>query len=138
MHCSGILYHVPEPLRFLQALRVITNEHLVLTSSITETHIKNDAGELRVPEGSALFLPALSDVERAVLKAHWWPTLQDGSLGLTKDIHTWNLDDFGPWWWLPTTAALAKMCEITGFEVCEVEHLWNGHAATLLLKARPS
>jgi hypothetical protein len=138
VHCSGILYHVPDQFRFLQALRAITREHLVLTSSITETFIANEAGELRIPEGSVLFLPALSAVERAVLKAHWWPTLADGSLGLTRDIDTWDLDDFGPWWWLPTTAALAKMCEIAGFVVREVEHLWNGHAATLLLETTPA
>jgi hypothetical protein len=136
VHCSGILYHIPDQFRFLQTLRVITREHLVLTSSITETHIVNEAGELRIPEGSALFLPALSSAERAVLKAHWWPTLKDGSLGLTKEIDHWDLDDFGPWWWLPTTPALAKMCDIAGFDVLEVEHLWNGHAATLLLRTR--
>ena len=108
----------------------------MLTSSITETHIANVAGELRIPEGSSLFLPALSAHERAVLKAHWWPTLKDGSLGLTQEIEVWNLDDFGPWWWLPTTQALVRMCEIVGFDVIEVEHLWNGHAATLLLRAK--
>jgi hypothetical protein len=133
VHCSGILYHIPDQFQFLRALRTITREHLILTSSITETCISNEAGELRVPEGGALLLPALSPAERAVLKAHWWPTLADGSLGLTRDIDAWNLDDYGPWWWLPTTTALARMCQVAGFEVREVEHLWNGHAATLLL-----
>jgi hypothetical protein len=136
VHCSGILYHIPDQFQLLRALRAITLEHLVLTSSITETHIVNEAGELHVPEGSALFLPALSVAERAVLKAHWWPTLAQHSLGLTTEIDRWDLTDFGPWWWLPTTEALVKMCEIAGFEVLEVEHLWNGHAATLMLAAR--
>ena len=136
VHCSGILYHIPDQFQLLKALRTITGEHLILTSAITESHIVNDAGELRVPEGGALFLPAISADERAVLKAHWWPTLGDGSLGLTRDIPHWHLDDFGPWWWLPTTGALARMCEVAGFEVREVEHLWGGHAATLMLKVR--
>lgn len=137
VHCSGILYHIPDQFQLLRALRTITTGHLVLTSSITETHIANEAGELHVPEGSALFLPALSAHERAVLKAHWWPTLAQHSLGLTTDIDRWHLDDFGPWWWLPTTQALTRMCDIAGFDVIEVEHLWNGHAATLMLAARP-
>lgn len=136
VHCSGILYHIPDQFQLLRALRTLTTEHLVLTSSITETHIVNEAGELRVPEGGALFLPALNPSERAVLKAHWWPTLADGSLGLTREIDRWNLNDFGPWWWLPTTTALTRMCEIAGFDVLEVEHLWNGHAATLMLAVR--
>jgi hypothetical protein len=136
VHCSGILYHIPDQFQLLRALRTLTTEHLILTSSITETHIANEAGELRVPEGGALFLPALNAAERAVLKAHWWPTLADNSLGLTRDIDHWDLNDFGPWWWLPTTAALTRMCEIAGFDVLDVEHLWNGHAATLMLAAR--
>jgi hypothetical protein len=136
VHCSGILYHIPDQFQLLRALRTITTGHLVLTSSITETHIANDAGQLDVPEGGALFLPALSAAERAVLKAHWWPTLAQHSLGLTTEIDRWDLTDFGPWWWLPTTQALMKMCEIAGFDVLEVEHLWNGHAATLMLAAR--
>ena len=136
VHCSGILYHIPDQFQFLRAMRTITREYLILTSSITETHISNEAGELTVPDGGSLFLPALSQRERAVLKAHWWPTLGDGSLGLTRDITSWNLDDYGPWWWLPTTTALARMCEVAGFDVREVEHLWNGHAATLMLAAR--
>lgn len=136
VHCSGILYHVPDLFTFLTALRTITREHLILTTSITETHIANEAGELHIPDGSALFLPALSPSEKAVLKAHWWPTLGDMSLGLTRDIAEWKLTDFGPWWWLPTTPALLRMCEIAGFEVRAHEHLWNGHAATVLLRTR--
>lgn len=136
VHCSGILYHIPDQFQFLRAMRAVTGEYLILTSSITETHIRNEAGELVVPEAGSLFLPALSEAERAVLKAHWWPTLGDGSLGLTRDIPSWDLNDFGPWWWLPTTAALARMCDVAGFEVQEIEHLWNGHAATLKLAAR--
>jgi hypothetical protein len=135
VHCSGILYHIPDQLRLLQALREITTDYLILTSSVTETCITNEAGELHVPQGGVLFLPALSELEKAVLRVHWWPTLADGALGLTRDIPSWRLGDFGPWWWLPTTEALQAMCGVAGFTVCELEHLWNGHAATLLLKA---
>jgi hypothetical protein len=137
VHCSGVLYHIPDQFRLLRALRAVTGEHLILTSSITETDIRNEAGELHVPDSGVLFLPALSAAERAVLKAHWWETLGENSDGLTKEIGAWNLDDFGPWWWLPTTPALARMCEVAGFEVREIVHLWNGHAATLLLRTRP-
>ena len=136
VHCSGILYHVPDPFRLLTALRTLTTGHLILSSSITETDIVNEAGELHLPEGSSLFLPALSRQERAVLAAHWRPAVADNALGLTRDVATWRLNDFGPWWWLPTTSALTRMCEIAGFDVLEVDHFWGGHAATLKLATR--
>jgi hypothetical protein len=134
VHCSGILYHVPNPLHFLKCLRTITREYLVLTSSITETEIANSEGRLTVPTGSALFLPALSPAEKAVLKAHWSDVVPDNAKGLTLDIASWRLEDFGPWWWLPTADALAAMCRVVGFDVLGVELTWNGHAATLLLQ----
>lgn len=134
VHCSGILYHVPNPLHFLQCLRRITREHLILTSSITQTEISNSAGRLTVPAAGALFVPALSSTERAVLQAHWLEVLPSGAKGLTTDIDRWNLGDFGPWWWLPTTETLAAMCRAAGFVVRGLEHTWNDHAATLLLE----
>lgn len=134
VHCSGILYHVPNPLHFLKCLRTITREYLILTSSITETEITNDAGRLTVPAGSALFLPALSPAEKAVLKAHWSRIVPESAHGLTVEIPRWRLDDFGPWWWLPTTEALAAMCRVVGFDVRGLERTWNGYAATLLLQ----
>ena len=134
VHCSGILYHVPDPLRFLKSLRTITREYLILTSSITETEIVNGAGRVTVPAGGALFLPALSPAEKAVLKERWSDVVPDNALGLTRDIPVWKLDDFGPWWWLPTTDALAAMCRVVGFDVRGLELTWSGHAATLLLQ----
>jgi hypothetical protein len=136
VHCSGVLYHMPEPFQLLRALRTMTRGHLILSSSVTETEIVNEAGALHVPHGGALFLPALTSEERAVLAAHWWPVVSDTAIGLTCAAERWNLDDFGPWWWLPTTRALAAMCFVAGFDVVEVDHFWGGHAATLLLSAR--
>ena len=60
VHCSGVLYHMPDPMRFLSALRRLTREYLVLTSSITADLIANESGILRVPSGGALFIPALT------------------------------------------------------------------------------
>lgn len=136
VHCAGVLYHIPDPFRLLRALRTITTGHLILTSSITETHIANRAGELRIPDGSALLVPALSEAERAVLAEHWREVIGDAVFGIPRSVTPWNLDDFGPWWWLPTTPALARMCEVAGFDVLGIEHFWGGHAATLKLAVR--
>ena len=135
VHCSGVLYHFPEPLAMIRALRALTREYLILSSSITETLIRNDAGEIRVPEGGAILVPALSRAERAVMHAHWAPTVGTTALGLTSHVDHWDIDDFAPWWWLPTTTALGRMCEVAGFEVEGLDHFWNNHTATFLLRA---
>ena len=49
VHCSGVLYHMPEPMQFLRALRRITREALVLTSAITATRVKGAQGVLELP-----------------------------------------------------------------------------------------
>ena len=135
VHCSGVLYHFAEPLAMIRALRALTREYLILSSSITETVIENHAGTIRVPEGGAIFVPALTRAERAVMHAHWSPTVGNTAIGLTSPVDRWDIDDFAPWWWLPTTTALGRMCEVAGFEVEALDHFWNSHAATLLLRA---
>jgi SAM-dependent methyltransferase len=133
VHCSGVLYHLPEPLRLLRALRKAAREHVVFTSAVTATTISNAAGTLRIPDSAALFVPALSGAEREILRAHWEPVLGDGAHGITKDVPRWRVEDFGPWWWLPTPAALSAMCEAAGFRVLDRGFFWNDNAFTQLL-----
>jgi Methyltransferase domain len=132
VHCSGVLYHMPDPIRFLCALRRLTGEHLILTSSITADLIANEAGILRVPSGSALFIPALTPPELAVVRADWLPLVGENAGGITCPA-TWRADDFGPWWWLPTIGALKAMCEAAGFRVLDGQTVWDDHAYTVLL-----
>jgi hypothetical protein len=132
VHCSGVLYHMPDPIRFLGALRRMTRRHLILTSAVTADVIRNEAGTLAVPAGSALFIPGLSAAERAVLHADWHPIVGDNALGITRDTR-WNPEDFGPWWWLPTVTALSAMCEAAGFAIQGGSYTWNDRAYTLLL-----
>jgi 2-polyprenyl-3-methyl-5-hydroxy-6-metoxy-1,4-benzoquinol methylase len=37
VHCSGVLYHIPDPVRLVAALRKITREYLILCSVVTAT-----------------------------------------------------------------------------------------------------
>ena len=76
----------------------------------------------------------LSGAEREILRAHWEPVLGDGAHGITKDVPRWRIEDFGPWWWLPTPAALKAMCEAAGFRVRDQGFFWNDNAFTQLLE----
>ena len=133
VHCSGVLYHLPEPMRFLRALRKITRESLILTSAITATRIEGEKGVLEVPAAAMLCIPALHGREREIVQSYWQGVVGDGAFGLTQELPEWSFEDFGPWWWLPTVEALKAMCEVAGFRSEAGAPSWNGNAYTLRL-----
>jgi hypothetical protein len=136
VHCSGVLYHLPNPMQFLGLLRGMTREHLVLTSSVTADLVKSVEGTLAVPKGSALFVPALAGREAAIVRAYWRTQVQDGAIGLTRELDRWDPNDYSPWWWLPTVDCLKAMCGAAGFEFVAGAPFWNQNAYALLLKVR--
>jgi hypothetical protein len=136
VHCSGILYHIPAPLRFLVALRKITRAFLILTSVVTAPQVKSQEGILDIPRAAALFVPALQGRERAILESYWQQVVGDGAIGLTRAVADWRPDDFAPWWWLPTVEALQAMCVTAGFGCQEGGHTWNNNAYVQLLAVR--
>ena len=137
VHCSGVLYHMPEPMRFLYALRRVTRESLVLTSAITATRIEGEKGVLEVPAAAMLCIPALGGREREIVQSYWQGVVGDGAFGLTQELSEWHPEDFAPWWWLPTAEALRTMCEVVGFRCETGSPSWNGNAYTLRLSVRP-
>ncbi|VVM08305.1 hypothetical protein [Methylacidimicrobium tartarophylax] len=136
--CSGVLYHIPNPLHLLLALKRITGEHLVLTSVVARSQYPHVAGPLRVPEVACLFLPALEGTEKEAVADYWKDLVGDGAVGLTRENPTWRIEDFGPWWWLPRPAALWALCRTAGFHLLEEGEFWGGDAVTLLLSTRPT
>ena len=133
VHCSGVIYHVPDPMRLLTALRKITREYLILSSAVTATEISNEAGVLNIPAATAIFVPALQQHERDILRAHWSPVVGDLAAGLTSDVASWKVNEFGPWWWLPTVDALKAMCMVAGLTVMAGAYYWNNNAYSLML-----
>ncbi len=136
VHCSGVLYHMPEPVRFLRALRKITRKSLVLTSAITAPRVESAQGVLEVPAAAMLCIPALQGRERAIVQSYWQGIVGDGAFGITQEVAEWSFEDFGPWWWLPTAEALRAMCAVAGFRYEAGAPSWNGNAYTLRLSVR--
>ena len=46
VHCSGVIYHVPDPFTMLRNLYMITNKHLILTSMVVVPPIHGKAGSI--------------------------------------------------------------------------------------------
>lgn len=137
VHCSGVLYHHPNPMMILTGLRRACRSHCVLTSAVTQKEIVNEAGRFSIPSCGAILVPALSDADRAVL-AKYWSTIGAGVMGITEPgefrIHADNTFDAGPWWWLPTPECMEAMAAAAGFRVVDRSPMWNNNAHSILLE----
>lgn len=133
VHCSGVLYHIPDPIRLVAALRKVAREYLIFCSVVTASKVESDEGTLELPRAAALFVPALQTRERAILSSYWSRFVGDQALGITGPQPSWQLDDFSPWWWLPTMEALKAICAVAGFRFHKGAHFWNDNAYVMLL-----
>jgi len=139
VHCSGIVYHVPDPYRMLANLRKLTAQHLIITSMVVPEHIANSVGRLDFPADRAAFVPSLLEPTRAIVAAHF------DALGLSvAAINTplgeaWRWPDdtpnYGPWWWLMSPAYLRGLLEVSGFTVEDECWSWEGRSYSFLPSA---
>lgn len=135
VHCSGVLYHHPNPQTLLAALRRATGEHLVLSSAVTRSVIENRHGRYEIPPSGVILVPALNDAERAILGAYWKEVGAEAH-GITAPAR-FHPSDFGPWWWLPTATAMGAMARAAGFDIVDHAPIWGGNAHTYLLAPSP-
>lgn len=136
LHCSGVLYHHPNPLHLLASLRQVTAAYLILTSAIVRETVVNEIGSVHLPASGAIFVPALSSQEREILWKFW---REEAGVQACDGISVpakWNPSDLGPWWWLFTSRVMLAMAESVGFRVLESGPIWNGNAHTALLEVR--
>jgi hypothetical protein len=135
VHCSGVIYHAPNPIEMLAALRRIAIEHLVLTSVVFPPEIRNRAGTISFSPGQALFVPHLDEHERSTLQLHMRDVGLSGAGGLDIPVQRWSLDDHAPWWWLFTASVLHRMIAVAGFEVVDEAPYWDGKAHVFLARS---
>jgi SAM-dependent methyltransferase len=112
--CSGVLYHVPNPLLTLQRLRQLCEKTLILTSA--------SVGEGRIPQ-AAISLPCLPAEVRDRLRFR-----RGSTQVLTTDFELAR--GYGNWFWLPTPTCLSAMATAAGFAVREC--LKHRHVTTLV------
>jgi len=122
-HCSGVLYHTPNPLNVIRNLIAMTRERFMLTSATVPPVISNRAGRLALSPGQCLLVPALDDSKLAIVREHFRERRANEAHGITlpgtfvvdNQLHGW------PWWWLFTAETLVNMCSL--FDV-EIEDTW--------------
>jgi SAM-dependent methyltransferase len=105
--CSGVLYHVPDPLLTLRRLRALALDRLLLATEISPGR-----------RGGAVFLPTRRDHPGA------------------PEVAPPDASGYAPWYWLPTAPAVRSMLSTTGFEVDDeiglgpFHRVFSAHAAT--------
>lgn len=150
VHCTGILYHAPSPMLMLDNLARVTGRYLITNTVVVPEVIENAAGRLTFPGSQALFLPGISEDERAVLDLHYQETLNwpqgrfnafaprigDESAAMpwmqtraASEKHFWGDRgdlSYSPYWWLFTKPAFRAAIELLGFRILE-EASFKGH-----------
>jgi|SRR5271165_5295611 len=132
VYCSGIIYHVPNPLYTLARLHSLTRQFLLLGSMTVPPRIYTEAGELSFTGGRTVFLPAVDAQTKEILARHF-RALGINLAGVTDDRYLWtSLYAYSPWWWLWTVDTLSVMLQVVGFRVIEARENWMGRAHRIL------
>lgn len=67
VHCSGIIYHCPNPVETMGRLYALTNKYLLLGSMTVPPTISTSAGDLTLEPGCCLLLPSLKGKTKAIV-----------------------------------------------------------------------
>lgn len=147
VHCTGVLYHCPDPVAAMRNLADAAGRWLIVNTVVCPSRVENAAGAIALPDGAALFLPGLSEAERDVLRLHY-----QTKFGWSPD---YGLDYVAPrprpeapekvmahlapdrglsckaWWWLFSIPAFRAALHLLRFDIRE-EWTWQDHAHSAL------
>ena len=118
-HCSGVIYHVPNPVDMIRNLIAITRERFILSSMVLPERIESRAGALELYRGQCLLVPTLSEPQRLVL-SDYFSRRNIAVAGINREVSFLTRDGRfhpGPWWWLFTAETLAGMCAMFDVDV---------------------
>ncbi|WP_449246193.1 hypothetical protein [Desulfarculus baarsii] len=122
VHCSGIMYHVPDLFRFLGNLVECANEYLMLGSVVMPDSIENEFGRLDFPEDAAYLAPLLSSSNAKIVSAYL-DSINMKAAGLnspaSRGFFVNGRPIFGPWWWLFSGTFMSRLIHLVGMEVVE-------------------
>ena len=133
VHCSGVLYHCPNPLGTIKHLAQMCNDVLRLGSAAIPTTVSTSSGMLVTEAGSALFVPALNKLQKEIITEYFQAVGAKDMIGINTSCD-WSIDDYAPWWWLFTPEHIAALLRVVGFEILETSSDWQGRTALFLAK----
>jgi SAM-dependent methyltransferase len=104
VYCTGLLYHVPDPLYTLTRLRQVCGDILILGTAVIP--------EVNGLENAAVYYPFLSTEQRKL-----WDLKKGEQIAITSDYDP--KQGYGNWIWGFSTSCLVSMLRTTGFDIIE-------------------
>jgi len=144
VHCTGIVYHLPNPVWGIENLSKIVKEYLIINTVIIPSRIKTECGSLEFYGSTVLFMPGLNSNERKILNSYYMKKFNINinhmapMLEAEKPDCPWFEDGkttCWPYWWLFTEKSFIALVKMMGFEILDTA-LWENHALTLLAKKK--
>lgn len=118
VHCSGVMYHVPDLFRFVGNLVAVTGKYLMLSSVVMPDEITGASGSLSFGPDHAYLAPVLSEENRQLIGKFL------SEQGFTADGINEPIDymrdgrlRFTPWWWLFSSEFMTRVVSLFGLEV---------------------
>jgi SAM-dependent methyltransferase len=132
VHCSGVLYHLPQPMHALLNLKRITAKRLIIASMVVPEWIENTAGTLELGTDRCLFVPGMSESIREIMTQHF-NDLEIRVAGINQALpYGWMIDhdtvNYSPWWWLYSPSFLKGMIESVGLKILDSCWSWDNRA----------
>jgi hypothetical protein len=122
VHCSGIVYHLPDPIGLLSTLRALATEYVILVSMVVPERLETEEGTLVLEGGTALFVPGLDADQLRIVRAHCRTAGLKPRTIMEWESQVWldeNGKPLGPWWWLFTPTVLRGMISACGLELVD-------------------
>ncbi len=123
VHCSGIMYHVPDLFSFIGNLLKISREYVMLGSVVMPDRIGTDKHYINFGSDRATLGPLLSKADKALITEHFLAKRgKFAADGLTSEDSFFKPDGsakFGPWWWLYSARFMVRLMGMHNVDIVE-------------------
>ena len=104
VYCTGLLYHVPDPIYTINRLRQITKDILIIGTAIIP--------EVNGLKNAAVYYPLLDENQRKI-----WDLKQGDQIAINKPYD--YKQGYGNWLWGFSQSCLESMIKTSGFDIIE-------------------
>jgi ubiquinone/menaquinone biosynthesis C-methylase UbiE len=144
VHSSGVLYHLSNPIGYLDKLYRITRKHCIVTSTTLNKIICASDNVFHYTDASLVFVPGLKGEEKEAL-VQWYNEKRGlfGDITAVDDIALQlrgykNTENYYPNWFIPTVPAFKAMCQSRGFRIVDEGLVEPDCLSYCLLLEKPS
>ena len=144
VHCTGVVYHLPNPVWGIENLCKIVKKYLVINTVIVPPKIENEYGTLEFNGSQTVFMPGLSLKERHIFNAYYMNKFNMSIDYMAPALDAINPDcpwfvngksTCWPYWFLFTQDSFVALVEMMGFEIIDLA-LWENHTLALFVKKK--